>query len=569
MIVDNADDPDVFFAPLHEAQVADTARPRQEAELLANFLPQSPNGSILLTSRNQDVAFRLTGSHTFVFKVNPMSENDALALLKKKLGLGAGTTPERSMDLLQALDCMPLAVSQAAAYIARRAPHMTVSQYLDEMRTSEQSRTRLLEHDAGDLRRDGRASNSILATWQISFEHIRQTMPTAARLLSLMSLFDRQGIPRSLLENQYELEKTKKKKSSIRSILRRSPKQQRVHSANFEDDIHALLNYALVGIDPSGYHFEMHRLVQYSTKKWLDLSGELDTWKGVYVELLDKSYPYPCYMNWQVCQSLFPHAQAAIECLPSCAKTQEAWASVLFNAAWFSYEMGRYDVAQDMGARTLAVRETLLGKEHHSSLESIDILGSTLWAQGKYDAAETMHRRALEGREKLLGKEHPHTLISVNSLALVLHNQGKYDAAETMLRRVLEGREKLLGKEHPHTLNSVHNLASVQQAQGRYESAQIMYYRVLEGSEKLLGKEHPDTLASVYGLAYGLHQQHQYNDALVLYKRAKIGYTRVLGPEHPDTIACSQWYACLVQDMRDQGLLFSREDISTSGTYKI
>ena len=38
-----------------------------------------------------------------------------------------------------------------------------------------------------------------MATWQISFEHIRQERPSAAQLLSLMSLFDRQGIPYHLL----------------------------------------------------------------------------------------------------------------------------------------------------------------------------------------------------------------------------------------------------------------------------------------------------------------------------------------------------------------------------------
>ena len=49
--------------------------------------------------------------------------------------------------------------------------------------------------DAGDTRRDWSAVHSIFMTWQISFDHIRGQRPSAARLLSLMSLFDRQGIP--------------------------------------------------------------------------------------------------------------------------------------------------------------------------------------------------------------------------------------------------------------------------------------------------------------------------------------------------------------------------------------
>ena len=53
--------------------------------------------------------------------------------------------------------------------------------------------------DAGDPRGDSQASNSIITTWQISFEYIRNKRPSAARLLSLMSFFDRQGIPEFLL----------------------------------------------------------------------------------------------------------------------------------------------------------------------------------------------------------------------------------------------------------------------------------------------------------------------------------------------------------------------------------
>ena len=68
---------------------------------------------------------------------------------------------------------------------------------------------------------------------------------------------------------------------------------------------------------------------------------------------------------------------------------------------------------------------------------------------------EARVRESLQLREKLRGKEHPSTLTSVNNLALVLSSQGKYEEAERMNRLALEGYEKALGKEHPSTLNSV------------------------------------------------------------------------------------------------------------------
>ncbi|EXL45099.1 hypothetical protein FOCG_13862 [Fusarium oxysporum f. sp. radicis-lycopersici 26381] len=46
-----------------------------------------------------------------------------------------------------------------------------------------------------------------------------------------------------------------------------------------------------------------------------------------------------------------------------------------------------------------------------------------------------MHRETLELKEKVLGKEHPSTLDSMNNLALVLRKIGKYEKAEKMHRK--------------------------------------------------------------------------------------------------------------------------------------
>ena len=57
-----------------------------------------------------------------------------------------------------------------------------------------------------------------------------------------------------------------------------------------------------------------------------------------------------------------------------------------------------------------------------------------------------MNQQALKGREKALGKEHPSTLTSVNLLPLVFQYQGKYKEAEQMNQQVLKWRKKVLGR---------------------------------------------------------------------------------------------------------------------------
>ena len=478
MIIDNADDLGVFSCPSDRGKCSKDNIPSNTVATLLEFLPQSSNGSILITSRSRDVAFRLTGSYADIIRVHPMDQAHALALLRNKLE--GGFKQDDAVALAEALDYMPLAITQAAAYISQRAPRATVSRYLQDLRKGDRDGAKLLNIDIGDSRRDGTASNSIIATWQISFEHIRRARPSATRLLSLMSLFDRQGIPESLLGGHYQ--------------------EDNDASSNFEDDLNILMSFSLVATDVDGHQFEMHRLVQFSTRKWLELQGELEGWRGKYVMLMDDSFPVGQYENWKACQALFPHVQAAVACRPTDGGALEAWASVLYKATWYADDMGNYHAAQEMGRGALEAREAALGAEHPNTLNSVNILGLVLEKQGKYKEAEAMHRQALKGYEKVLGLEHPSTLTSVSCLGSVLSSQGKYEEAEAMHRRALEESKKVLGPEHPDTLSSVSCLGSVLESQGKYKEAEVMHRRALKAREKVLGPEHPDTLGSVNSL---------------------------------------------------------------------
>lgn len=173
-----------------------------------------------------------------------MNESHALALFRKKFD---GDDNEKEvLQLLQNLDYMPLAISQAAAYIRQRAPRTTVSRYLNDFRRSEKDRASLLNVAVRDRRRDGKALNSILGTWQISFEYIRSNRPSAARLLSLISFFDRQGIPEELITSRCEANDG---------------------AVDFEEDIEVLRSFSLVALGIEKDIFEMHRLVQFTTRK--------------------------------------------------------------------------------------------------------------------------------------------------------------------------------------------------------------------------------------------------------------------------------------------------------------
>ncbi|PSN59063.1 TPR domain protein [Corynespora cassiicola Philippines] len=559
LVLDNVDDAR-FLVDIPIAERDGAADPRNTPKPLRSYIPQSERGSVLVTTRNKGAALRLVERRNII-SVQPMNDVQASALFEKKL-----EKEEDPIDidkLVEALEYMPLAIVQAAAYITQRASRCSVRQYLDEFRRSERKRTSLLIRDEGQLRRDWEAKNSILVTWQISFEHIQQTRPSAADLLSLMSFFDRQGIPADLLRGRAAqtgvIEQQEQEADDPSSGEEGDTTSQSSEGDNgFEDDVVALRNFCFISIERNSRNFEMHALVQLATRMWLNSNNQMG-----------QEFPCGSFENRARCQALFPHVASIFGEKPAEEDLLQDWAQVLSNAGWYlwmkgqykeaegvarkavetresiaghdavltlcSYQ-GKYEAAEAMNRRALEGREKALGNEHPDTLTSVSNLALVLRDQGKYDKAEKLIRQALERKKNALGEQHLSTLTSVSNLALVLRDQGKYDKAEKLILRVLEGRKKELGEQHPDTLTSISNLALVLRDQGKYDKAEKLNWRALEGREEELGEKHPSTLAGVSNLALVLRDQGKYDEAEKLIRRALEGYENELGDQHPDTL---------------------------------
>jgi hypothetical protein len=103
---------------------------------LEGYLLSSKHGSVLVTSRTWQVAMQLVEDSDIIL-IEPMDEAAAHALLHKKLGDKGKKSDSNSdsndvAELAAALDHMPLALVQAAAYIRQRAPRCSVLRYLEE-----------------------------------------------------------------------------------------------------------------------------------------------------------------------------------------------------------------------------------------------------------------------------------------------------------------------------------------------------------------------------------------------------------------------------------------------------
>jgi tetratricopeptide (TPR) repeat protein len=520
LVLDNADDQRMFFEPAIRSQSDDVLQ--QQLGMLTQYLPRSTHGMTLVTTRDRRVGERFAERDKPII-VLPLEIADATSMLRSRIPNHLDLSAAEVAELLESLQYLPLAIAQAASYINEE--DVTLARYLELLRPGNADAKLLLEQDYYDPERHADIHNSVFQTWKLSFDQIQQQTPRAAEILSLMSMLDKQSIPRRLLHDEEE-----------------SP-------VLVDKALGTLKNFSLIQEEKTHQTYGIHRLVQLSTHWWLEQQKTLATWLERALDVVLTHCPSSVDVeDWEAWESISPHITVVQQYHFEQQEQKLQYAHITSWIGQYYQAVGRYEMALKMQEDALTIRRALLGEEHPSTLDSMYNLASVLDDQGKYKEAETMHREELELCQKILGKEHPSTLMSTNNLAIVLKNQGKYKEAEIMHRRALELRQTILGKEHPSTLESMNNLAIVLENQGEYEEAEIMHREELERCQKVLGKEHPSTLTSMNNLALVLEVQGKYEEAEIMYRQTIELREAILGKEHPSTLTSINNLASILDD---------------------
>ncbi|KAI1317055.1 kinesin light chain 3 [Xylariaceae sp. FL0255] len=490
LIVDNADDKEFVKA------------------VLGNYLPFSRTGSILFTTRDHRATAKLDIAREYVLVIPEMNDAEATDLLQKGLRREQMDDPKSVHDLLDFLTSLPLAIKQASAYMAENRM-VTISDYLESCKSSDANLIGMLSEEFEDLHRyrsHAKNQNPVATTWLISFENILQYDPQAADYLKFICFLAEKDVPLSLLPVAPKIE-VKKAVSTLQA-------------------------YAFITKRDASDTFDIHRLVRLVIRNWLRANGQWKRWAAKVVQRLTEAYPFPKHENRGTWMRYLPHGQVVLDFYTF----ENGDHSLLFNIAASYSLVGKYSEAERLYRETLGLREEVLGREHPSTLTSMNNLAEVLGSQGKYDEVEEMHRKILGLKEDALGREHPDTLTSMNNLANVLSSQGKYEEAEKMHRQTLKLMEEVLGREHPDTLTSINNLAEVLRSQGKYEEAEEMHRQTLGLMEEVLGREHPSTLTDMSNLALVLYSRGKYEEAEKMHRQALGLKEEVLGREHPDTL---------------------------------
>ncbi|KAF1967093.1 kinesin light chain [Bimuria novae-zelandiae CBS 107.79] len=494
LIFDNADNVSLRSVGLSKERAAN----------LGDYLPQSAQCAILLTTRSNDTARALALEK--VIKLGEMTPDTAREMFKNYLNgpMSTAEQPEAEL-LLQELSHLPLALVQAAAYI--NASKITLEDYRSRL-----AKLGELDHSSepsNGTQKKHTAKDPVAKTLLLSMDRIRLDNPLAADYLFLAACIDRKDISLVLLEASSTRER--------------------------DCAIGVLDLYALVTRRPAESAIDVHRLVHYALRRWLQKQGTLDRWTQTAITRILSVFPDHDYNNTSKWRRLLPHAEYVL----ARSLSDKDWANktkLRWKCAMVLHTDGRYSESEELFVQVMETRKRVLGEEHSDTLTSMANLASTFWNQGRWKKAEELGVQVMETRKRVLGEEHPDTLTSMANLTSTFWNQGRWKEAEELEVQVMETRKRVLGEEHPDTLTSMANLASTYRNQGRWKEAEELEVQVMETRKRVLGEEHPSTLTSMANLASTYRNQGRWNEAEELEVQVMETSSRVLGEEHPSTL---------------------------------
>ncbi len=255
LVIDNADNMEMLYGP--------------QSSDLASYFPRSNNGSILMTTRYRKVGIKFaTAKNTISIPV--LSPDESHQFLESRLGHEVREDNNRR-ELAEELGNIPLALVQAASFITEN--QISAERYLQLYGEGDASQTHLLTEDFEDDTRDPDIKNPVATTWAISFDYIREHDSAAADILSIMSMFDAQAIPESLLSFVGDSLTMEKSLGTLKAFSLISLRDAKASIAHLEDR-----------------SYDLHRLVRLAMRNWLHSENSFNFWTAKAVELLNMQY---------------------------------------------------------------------------------------------------------------------------------------------------------------------------------------------------------------------------------------------------------------------------------------
>jgi tetratricopeptide (TPR) repeat protein len=477
-------------------------------------------GTHVLVTTRRDLGWQPLGLATV-----PLGVLDPAAAAGLLLELTGAADEDAAAGLAADLECLPLALDQAAAYVTEH--RATLAGY-----------RRLLAADAGHPlsvpAEDTPADRAVARVLSLTRTTVDGRIPLAGRLLDIMAWLGPDLLPRDVL----------------------APTGS---AAEVSGALAVLASYRMVSLREDAV--SVHRLVQTLTR--LDLpseqaedqlprvrwwqrarSGRTDSAQVQAAEaavgLLRRAIPpgddprtdVDAWPRWR---ALLPHIDALAAVIPAAAQTA-TWSSLLDRAGTYQQGQGLYTPAIAKLQAAMILDRQLHGPDHPTTMAARNNLGLAYADAGRTAEAVSVFEAVRDGCERLLGPDHPDTLTACANLASAYAHAGRTGEAATVIEALLAARERLLGPDHPDTLATRDHLAGAYADAGRIAEAVTVLEAVLATAERLLGPDHPRTLTTRNNLGLAYRGAGRTAEAVTVLEAVLATRERLLGPDHPRTL---------------------------------
>ncbi|WYZ46326.1 hypothetical protein EsH8_IX_000551 [Colletotrichum jinshuiense] len=534
LIVDNADDMEVLYGT------------KGDERSLIEHLPQNSHGKTLYTTRFRDVA--LSVSVDDLIEVHEMDEKEALSLLRNSLQR-KDLIHDRCIELLGILTYLPLAITQAAAYLNRNK-HVSIEKYLRLLQGTEQTLINTMSREFRDNTRYANSQNAVATTWLVSFNQIRRYSSYTADLLRFISRIEPKLIPQSIL-----------------------PKPG--PEVDIEDALGTLCSYAFLSPREEAETFDMHSLVHLATRVWVRQQSLEDQTIREVIHQLDEVFPSDDHRNRALWRQYMPHTLKVLQesreverdiksslylqvgrCLRTDGRRREAVTSLeqslalrkdcsiedasrlhsQYELAWAYQEDGRVKEAIKLLEHVVEVQRTTLDEGHLDQLASQHTLAWAYKSDGRVKEAIKLLEYVVEVR-KTLDEGHTDQLASQHTLAWAYKSDGRVKEAIKLLEHVVEVQRTTLDEGHPDQLSSQHTLAWAYKSDGRVKEAIKLLEHVVEVQRTTLDEGHPDRLSSQHELARVYKSDGRVKEAIKLLEHVVEVQRTTLDEGHPDQLS--------------------------------
>lgn len=480
---------------------------------ILDYLPQSALGLTVFTTRDKKTAHALAGNS--ILDVEKLDVTTAFELFTKMLTREDLSYEEPVVHkLLLELDCLPLAITQAAAYI--NINPISINEYLGHLQGTESNLIHIMNEEMRDHTRYKHAATAIAKTWLVSFEQIVRQDAHAASLLQYMSWIDWKAIPRS--------------------ILPAIEPEARMTSA-----IGTLWSYSFITTRSDGKTYDMHRLVRVAAKVWIQQKGLVEETQRKALEHLSEVFPWNDWDNREVWRAYIPHA----------ARMRDANNGGCTGARWkLCLKVGRCLETDGRTRDAVGWLEcsldlvTHLPENDKNRLSTQHALARVYQVNGQAkDAVQLLEH--VVAIERVRAEDHPDRLAAQYALAGAYQSNRQVKDSVQLLEHIVAIWERVLVEDHADRLASQSMLASAYLDNGQAKEAVQLLAHVVPIQGRLLAEDHPERLVSQHLLASAYWCIEQVNDAVQLMEHVVAIQERVLADEHPNRLASRHVLACI------------------------